>query len=181
MRQFAWKGISMAHESGGFHASHLWVPVAALIGVGVLAVIPGDLQALWLGLLGVLLLAIAVVIVEMLIRDISRTYRRSVGERFVILGALLFTTVLVFAVGYTKLGALPDQMIGVNTPIDAVYFTLATTLTVGFGDVAAVSQVARFVVIVQMIFTVLVAATAARLLVDLMRRSISKTEPPTGE
>jgi voltage-gated potassium channel len=55
-------------------------------------------------------------------------------------------------------------MVDLHTRTDALYFTLSTLTTIGFGDVHAVGQVARVLVIVQMIFDVVfVAAVAATL------------------
>lgn len=162
----------MAHSGQGFHGRHLWLPAASVVGVGVLALIPADRELAWLLTMAIILLAAATAITEMLIRDVSRTYRRSVSERFITLSVLLVTIVLVFVLAYLKLGRVPDQIAGIATLIDAIYFTLATSLTVGFGDIAPSSQLARFIVILQMIFTVLIAATGVRLLADLMRRSL---------
>jgi hypothetical protein len=73
--------------------------------------------------------------------------------------------VVCFALAdYVIARADPAQFEGLATKTDALYFTLSTLITVGFGDVHAQAQLARAVVIVQMAFNVVVLATAARTL-----------------
>jgi len=55
----------------------------------------------------------------------------------------------------------PGQFTDLHTKTDALYFALATLTTVGYGDVHAVGQVARGVVVVQLVFNVAVIATGA--------------------
>jgi voltage-gated potassium channel len=56
------------------------------------------------------------------------------------------------------------QFAGLQTRTDALYFAVTTLATVGFGDVHAQGQLARQVVTVQMVFNVVVLASAARVL-----------------
>ena len=78
---------------------------------------------------------------------------------------LLELVVVVFAAGYYALAlSEPGQIADLHTRTDSLYFTLSTLTTIGFGDVHAVGQVARVLVIIQMIFDVVfVAAVAATL------------------
>lgn len=56
----------------------------------------------------------------------------------------------------------PDQLAGLRTRTDALYFTLSTMATVGYGDVHATGQVARAVVCVLIAFTAVVVASLVR-------------------
>ena len=56
----------------------------------------------------------------------------------------------------------PDQIAGLETRTDALYFTLSTMATVGFGDVHAEGQVARALVCGLIIFNVVVVASLYR-------------------
>jgi voltage-gated potassium channel len=78
---------------------------------------------------------------------------------------LLELVVVVFAVGYYVLDlSAPGQMADLHTRTDALYFTLSTLTTIGFGDVHAVGQLARVLVIIQMVFDVVfVTAVVATL------------------
>jgi hypothetical protein len=63
----------------------------------------------------------------------------------------------------------PGEFAGLDTRIDSLYFTVATLATVGFGDVHAVGQAARALVLVQMVFNVLFVATAAAIMSTRVR------------
>ena len=78
---------------------------------------------------------------------------------------LLELVAVVFASGYYLLEfTTPGQMSGLETRTDALYFTVSTLTTIGYGDVHAVGQIARGMVIVQVVFdVVLVAAIVATL------------------
>jgi voltage-gated potassium channel len=66
---------------------------------------------------------------------------------------LLELVAVVFALGYYVLAlSTPGQIAGLQTRTDALYFTLSTVATVGYGDVHAVGQLARGLVIVQIVF-----------------------------
>jgi voltage-gated potassium channel len=71
----------------------------------------------------------------------------------------------------------PAQFAGLRTRIDALYFTMTTLLTVGYGDIHAVGQPARALVLVQMVFNVVVIATAATTLSNQVRmRALARAE-----
>jgi voltage-gated potassium channel len=63
----------------------------------------------------------------------------------------------------------PDEFAGLKTRLDALYFATSTLATVGFGDVHATGQVARALVLVQMVFNVVFVATTATLLTTRVR------------
>lgn len=63
----------------------------------------------------------------------------------------------------------PGQFVGMATKTDALYFALTTLTTVGFGDVHAEGQLARLLVIIQLLFNVVVLTAAFRVLADAAR------------
>ena len=58
----------------------------------------------------------------------------------------------------------PSEFVGLETKTDSLYFALTTLATVGFGDVHAEGQIARVLLIAQMIFNVAVLTRAAQVL-----------------
>lgn len=90
--------------------------------------------------------------------------------------ALIIGAVLFFAVTYYRLAKSPGQIADLVTGVDALYFTVSTMLTVGFGDVHATGQLARVVVIIQMIFTVTVLGVAAKLLSFSMQNRVRQPD-----
>ncbi len=77
---------------------------------------------------------------------------------------LVATVVVVLASVVVVLANEGDNLPAIDTKVDAVYFTVTTLATVGFGDITPTSQSARLVVTVQMIFDLTVVAVAARLI-----------------
>lgn len=83
----------------------------------------------------------------------------------------LVIAVLGFALAFYKLAFDdPGQLPGLETRLDGLYFTMTTLLTVGYGDIHAEGQVARGLVVVQMVFNVAVLATAATTLTSRVRQ-----------
>jgi hypothetical protein len=83
--------------------------------------------------------------------------------------------VLSFALVFYRLQiADPHQIAGLSTRLDALYFTMSTLLTIGYGDVHAVGQLARGLVLVQMVFNVVVIATAASTLASRVRANAER-------
>jgi voltage-gated potassium channel len=81
------------------------------------------------------------------------------------LGLAALTGIIVFALADLVIARVaPHQFTGLATKTDALYFTLTTLTTVGYGDVHADGQLARQVVTLQLVFNVVVLAGAARTL-----------------
>jgi hypothetical protein len=84
---------------------------------------------------------------------------------------------MVFALGFYALEEhSPEQIRGMNTRTDALYFTVSTLATVGFGDVHAVGQLARGLVILQLVFNV----TFVGALVSTVAQSLRNRAPQPG-
>jgi voltage-gated potassium channel len=70
---------------------------------------------------------------------------------------------------YVTAVSAPGQFAGLQTRTDALYFALTTLTTVGYGDVHAAGQIARTVVIIQLVFNLVVIATGASVFTRLLR------------
>ncbi|MEV6388736.1 potassium channel family protein [Nocardia xishanensis] len=70
---------------------------------------------------------------------------------------LLCVVAMFFALFYYRLGVhYPGQFEGLSTRTDALYYTVVTLGTVGYGDVHAIGQAARIATMVQIIFDLIV-------------------------
>ena len=79
------------------------------------------------------------------------------------LSMLLILLVMAASLTFFLLNKVsPEQVIGLQTRTDALYFTLGTMTTVGFGDVHAEGQVARAMVCALLVFNVVVVASLVR-------------------
>ncbi|MBO0825705.1 MAG: two pore domain potassium channel family protein [Actinobacteria bacterium] len=83
---------------------------------------------------------------------------------------LLVLTVLFFAWCDDSVARLPGQFADLHTKTDALYFTVSTLATVGFGDVHASGQLARVAVTVQMAFNLVFLGAAAAMISGFIRQ-----------
>jgi voltage-gated potassium channel Kch len=89
--------------------------------------------------------------------DASRKFR------MVNLVLLLEVVLVAFSLAYYLLAQRSGQMEGISTRLDALYFAGATMTTVGYGDVHAVGQLSRAVVLVNLLFDVVFLAALAQI------------------
>ncbi|HWM73944.1 MAG TPA: potassium channel family protein [Nocardioides sp.] len=76
---------------------------------------------------------------------------------------LLILLVMTFSLVFFLMNKVDsDQIAGMSTRTDALYFTLATMATVGYGDVHAEGQVARGLVCGLIVFNIVVVASLYR-------------------
>ncbi|UQS29511.1 two pore domain potassium channel family protein [Streptomyces fradiae] len=101
-------------------------------------------------ILGATLAAMAVLILRQ-IHDIllDRPDTRS----GLVIAVLLALSVLIFAACYLVLARDPGEFSGLETRVDALYFTLVTLATIGYGDITPLGQSARAVVVVQVLYS----------------------------
>lgn len=70
---------------------------------------------------------------------------------------LLSPIIVFFSIAYYLLSLhSDDEFVGIETRTDALYFTVVTLGTVGFGDVHPIGQGARAVTMVQIVFDLMV-------------------------
>ena len=73
--------------------------------------------------------------------------------------------VIVFATTQSAIGsAQPGSYSQPMTRLDALYFTVTTFATVGYGDIAPVSQAARLVALLQMVLGLILLGIVARVI-----------------
>lgn len=78
--------------------------------------------------------------------------------------------VIVFSIAYVSLSASnPSAFSEQLNEVGGVYFTMSVLSTVGFGDISALSDAARIVVMVQMVLDLLLLGVVVRLLLGAGR------------
>jgi hypothetical protein len=126
--------------------------------------------------------AVAAALLALLIwRMVARVIRNEPEVRLAGLLVALFCGLVLFAfVDFAIAVSSPGQFYDLETKTDALYFAVATLATVGYGDVHATGQLARAVVIGQMLFNLAVIATGGTVLVGRITggRRRSGGEPP---
>jgi hypothetical protein len=94
--------------------------------------------------------------------------------------ALIVVSLVVFSAAYEGLALAGHQFSGLRTRLDALYFTMVTLSTVGFGDVTATGQAARAVVVVQIVYNFVFLTTGASALVQQMRGKVEQRHRQHG-
>ena len=93
------------------------------------------------------------------------------GVRIESLIFLIYIVVPLFALGYFALeSADPSQFAELTTKTDALYFTVSTLATVGFGDVHATDQLSRILVTIQIAFDLVFVGALVTLLTGVIRQ-----------
>jgi hypothetical protein len=124
---------------------------------------------LWLRVLaGLVVLAVVAWWVVRQVRRGMRTPAPEVRADNLLLTVVVGVTAFA-AVDLVVARAYPNQFVGLETKTDALYFALTTLTTVGFGDVHAEGQLARVLVIAQLLFNVVVLTAAFRLIAAAVR------------
>ena len=93
--------------------------------------------------------------------------------------AMALVWVLFALTFYVAARQAPAEVAGLHTRLDALYFTASTILTIGFGDIHAVGQTARALVLLQMAFDVVFVTAAAHVVSRRLRsRAVARHRQP---
>jgi hypothetical protein len=148
------------------------VAVALVVGYYVLP-LQGWAGPVSLALLGAFLVAMLPLAVRRArrVRTSSRPLLEAVGA----LAILVTGLIVAFAALYYLMATRWDgQLPAIETRTDSLYFTVSTLSTVGFGDIVATGQAARVVVTVNILFNVVIAGTAIRLVGGAAQRRLDQ-------
>ena len=111
-----------------------------------------------------------VVLGLLIVLSIRRLLQAGEQARIRALLLLLTVTVLFFSWADDSVAALPNQFAQLTTKTDALYFTISTLATVGFGDVHPVGQLARAAVTLQIVFNLIFLGAAVSMISGFFRR-----------
>jgi len=104
-----------------------------------------------------------VVIGWTMVAELGHVRRGETGRSAPALAMLIVLLVMAFSLTFFLLELVdPGQFEDLHTRTDALYFTLTTMATVGYGDIHAEGQVARALVTAVIAFDVVVVASLVR-------------------
>jgi voltage-gated potassium channel len=124
-------------------------------------------------------LAVFIALVGWQIRTITRA-EHPVMRAVEVIALALPLLAVVFAFTYLSISRADSASVSEHlSRVDAMYYTVSTISTVGFGDIEAESDAARTLVTVQMLFDLALIAGLVRLVIvatrtGLQRRSVSQ-------
>ncbi|MFH9353438.1 potassium channel family protein [Kitasatospora sp. NPDC017646] len=106
---------------------------------------------------------------------------RGTAKRPVVwLAFLIFLAMTIFSASYYAMGRHKAEFAGLETRLDALYFTVVTMSTVGYGDITPSGQTARLVVVLQIgynfVFLAAAAGTTSRAVRSNIERRVRREE-----
>jgi voltage-gated potassium channel len=104
---------------------------------------------------------------------IRRLLRAAEQQRIRALVMMLCVTVLFFSWTDVVVAKIPGQFVDLHTKTDAVYFSVSTLATVGFGDVHPSGELARAAVTIQILFNLVFLGAAVATISGLWRQRTS--------
>jgi voltage-gated potassium channel len=147
--------------------------VIGLLALYAVIPVPGQREPLWftlvMALLGLAFLAYAFITLAQRAQR-AGTSSTETAIRLEALVAVLYAFVVFMSLVYLGLASSPGQFDELHTRIDALYFTMSTIATVGFGDVHATGQAARLVVTVQIFLDLIFVGLVARIILPTLAR-----------
>lgn len=109
---------------------------------------------------------------SMMVVELQHVRRGDQGRSDRVVSMMLMLLIVAFSMAFYLLSlSSPEQMTGLRTRTDALYFTLSTMATVGYGDVHATGQIARAMVCGLIVFSAVVVASLLRAHTRLGRSS----------
>jgi voltage-gated potassium channel len=138
----------------------------------------------WRLVSGLVLTFAAVSLAGLVITRQVRFQLSGIGRRLQFRGLLLLLEIVVvaFATAYFMIAeSTSDQIVGIETRLDSLYFTLVTMATVGYGDIHATGQAARGLVTVQIVFNLVFVGALGSLLTNRMREAAVARQRPDSD
>jgi hypothetical protein len=93
---------------------------------------------------------------------------------------LSLAALLTFAACYRAMATFPGEFKGdISTRLDALYFMVITLATVGYGDITPSGQVARAVVVIQLLYSFSVLAAGLTAVTARTRKQVTEKLGPS--
>ncbi|MFK4546059.1 voltage-gated potassium channel [Streptomyces tendae] len=161
------------HPRTGWAAARPWIVRAGIAAAVVVAyfLLPLDHLGPQRPVLSWVLFALLLTVVAvLLLRQIRHVLLDRPDRRpGVVISLLIVLSVHVFSATYYALAKQPGQFSGLHTRLDALYFTVVTLATVGYGDITPRGQAARLVTVLQITYSFVFLTAAATALTTRMR------------
>lgn len=151
--------------------------VVGLLALYAVIPVPGQHEPLWftflMALAGLGVLGFAFVALAKRAQSADNAASQT-SVRLEAVVAVLYAFVVFSSLVYLAMAQTPGQISGLHTRIDALYFTMSTIGTVGFGDIHATGQAARVMVTIQIFVDLIFIGLVARIIVPHMTAERSR-------
>lgn len=164
---------------GGIPGAVVHMLAVVAVAVTAFAVLPMEGDRAWLGALGAI--AAQALLVPFTVRRARHlvTSPQPFADAAVAVTTIVTVLIFGFAGVFKVIADTPGQVAGLETKIDAVYFTVSSVATVGTGDIHAEGQLARVVATIQILVNLMVLGISVRLLTTVAqkRREVQRGAP----
>lgn len=144
-----------------------WTAGGTLLMILAYYVVPLEAdRSLWVR--SVLLVGVLGILAVLTVRQLRRS-SDPVGRLILVLIVVMTSLSIVF---YMLATTVPGQFEGLETRTDALYFTVVTMATVGYGDIHPIGQTSRAVMVLTVSFSVVFVAALASTIVSRLRHSV---------
>jgi len=160
----------------------LWATLRSLVAAAVLiaiyALLPiGTIEGAWVGIRIAVAGTITLATVLWSVHSVNRS-ALPLPRAMEALVVTVFVTMAAFATAYLNLSAHNAESF--SEPLDkvsALYFTVTTLATVGYGDITPKTETAQISVMIQMVVNVAVVGTAVKVIIEKarLRRNVVRT------
>jgi hypothetical protein len=148
---------------GAAFVANIVVAIVVLLALYALIPVTPEVNGGWVTRLVIGVIA-TIGVISLQVRALTRVRNPFVRLARSLVASVLFF-VIAFATTYVAMSAsAPDSFTEHLDKVGALYFSMTTLTTVGFGDITPVTHTARIVVILQMAGDLVVVAVASRLL-----------------
>jgi voltage-gated potassium channel len=147
--------------------------VAGLLALYAVIPVPGQRESLWFTAVMAVAGLAALTYAFITLAQRAQRARSSPSEtaiRLEALVAVLYAFIVFMSLVYLGLSSTAGEFDELHTRVDALYFTMSTIATVGFGDVHATGQVARVVVTLQICLDLVFVGLVARIILPTLAR-----------
>jgi hypothetical protein len=176
-RRLAFKTVTPKQRRRMLRSAVLRIVVSIIVMLGTFFLLPFErvsVAQLWLIVVAALVVLTAVSVAQLRAVASSDFPTLRGVEALVVTVVLLLVSFSGIYIGMSSYdaGAFDEQL----DHVGALYFALTTLTTIGYGDIAPVSNAARIVVMVQMVVDVVILGVFIRLVVNAVKSRLS-TDP----
>lgn len=149
--------------------------IAAVVCVYLVTPVPQAEDPVWITVAALVAMGVLYIAAALAVAALISKAKHPLMMGTIALGVMISALIVLFALAYVSLSQTdPTNFNEPLTKISALYFTMTILSTVGFGDIYAVTEKARIVVMLQMVAGLTLFTVVARILTYVVKDSTKR-------